>query len=79
MAIMDLNQTTTKVINPELSLEFMGGIASKAHTICINLLGAKFCRGNMNIYLHFMSFPHIDMTQVVEIFPQVRQGHSYST
>ena len=24
------------------------------------------------MYLHFMSFLHIDMMQVVEIFPQVR-------
>ena len=35
-------------------------------------LHAKFFRGNKNIYLFFMSFLHIDMTQVVEILPQVR-------
>ena len=39
---------------------------------------AKFFRGNINIYLHFITFLHIDMTQVVEIFPQVRQGLTYS-
>ena len=33
----------------------------------INPLRVKFFRGNKNIYLHFMSFLHIDMTQVVEI------------
>ena len=33
----------------------------------------KFFRVNENIYSHFMSFLHIDMTQIVEIFPQVRQ------
>ena len=37
-----------------------------------NPLHAKFFRGNKNIYLYFMSFFHIDMTQVVEILPQVR-------
>ena len=31
------------------------------------------------MYLHFMSFLHIDMVQVVEILPQVRQGPTYST
>ena len=39
----------------------------------------KFFRGNKNIHLRFMSFFHIDMTQVIEILPQVRQGHTYST
>ena len=29
--------------------------------------------------LHFMSFLHIDMKQVVEILPHVRQRPSYST
>ena len=44
-----------------------------------NPLHAKFFRGNKNIYLHFMSFLHIDMMQVVEILPQVRPGRTYST
>ena len=30
-------------------------------------------------YLHFDSFLHIDMTQVVEILPQVGQEHTHST
>ena len=34
----------------------------------LNPLHAKFFRGNKNIYLHFMSFFHIDMSQEVEIF-----------
>ena len=37
--------------------------------IQFNPLHAKFVRGNKYIYSHFMSFLHIDMTQVVEIFP----------
>ena len=45
----------------------------------INPLRAKFFRGNINIYSHFVSFLHIDMTQVVEILPQVRQEPTYST
>ena len=44
----------------------------------INPLRAKFFRGNMNIYLHFVSFLHIDMTQVPKILPQVREGPTYS-
>ena len=35
-------------------------------------LRAKFFRGNIYIYLHFVSFLHINMTQVVEILPQIR-------
>ena len=45
----------------------------------INPLRAKFFRGNMNIYLHFVSFLHIGTTQVVEILPQIRQEPTYST
>ena len=39
----------------------------------INLLRAKIFRGNINIYLHSVSFLHIDATQVFEILPQIRQ------
>ena len=35
-------------------------------------------RGNINIYLHFVSFQHIDMALVVEILPQIRQEATYS-
>ena len=45
----------------------------------INPLRAKFFRGNINIYLHFVSFLYIDTTQVVEIIPQIRQEPTYST
>ena len=47
--------------------------------IIINPFDAKFFRENINVYLHFMSFLHIDKTQVVEIPPRVRQGPAYST
>ena len=46
--------------------------------IFLNPLHAKFFRGNINIYLHFVSFFHIDMTQVLKIFPQLREGPTYS-
>ena len=42
-------------------------------------LHAKFFRGNKNIYVHFMSFLQIDMTQVIETLPQVRQELAYCT
>ena len=45
----------------------------------LNPLHAKFFRENINIYLHFMSFLHIDKTQVVEIPRWIRQGPAYST
>ena len=44
----------------------------------VNPLRANFFRGNKNIYLHFVSFLHIDMTQEIEILPQVRQELNYS-
>ena len=43
----------------------------------VNPSRAKFFRRNQNIYLHFMSFLHIDVTQVVEILSQVRQRPTY--
>ena len=36
-------------------------------------------QGQQNTYLHFMSFLHTDMTQAVEIVPQVRQALTFST
>ena len=44
-----------------------------------NPLRAKFFKGNINIYLHFMSLLHTNMTQVLKIIPQVRPGPTYST
>ena len=44
----------------------------------VNILRAKFFRGNINIYLHFASFLQIDATQVIEILPQIRQEPTYS-
>ena len=43
-----------------------------------NPLRAKFFRGSINIYLHFMSFLHINLTQVLETLPQVSEGPTYS-
>ena len=45
---------------------------------CLNPLRANFFRGNINIYWHFASFLHIDMTQVLKILPQVRKWPTYS-
>ena len=41
-------------------------------SLSFNPLHAKFFRVNINIYLQFMSFLCIDMTQVLKIVPQVR-------
>ena len=42
---------------------------------CLTLYVLNFSRGNINIYLHFVSLLHIDLTQVLKILPQVRPGH----
>ena len=42
-------------------------------------VSAKFFSGNKNVYQASMSFLHIDMTQVVEILPQIKQELTYST
>ena len=52
--------------------------SAHAQQVHLNPLHAKFFRGNMNIYLHFMPLFHIDMTQIVEIHPHVRPGPAYS-
>ena len=43
----------------------------------INPLRAKFFRRNLKIYLHFVSFRHIDTTQVVVIFPFSNKTGTY--
>ena len=50
-----------------------------SHTSESNPLHAKVFRGDKNIHLHFMSFLHIDMTQVLKILPPIRPGPIYST
>ena len=45
----------------------------------LNPLHAKFFRGNINIYLHFMSFLRTNKTQIVEVPPRIREGPVYST
>ena len=37
-------------------------LAYVIYKLSINPLRAKFVRGNINIYLHFVSFLHIDTT-----------------
>ena len=44
-----------------------------------NPLRAKFFKWIINIYLHFMSLLHIDMTQVLKILLHVRPGPTYTT
>ena len=45
----------------------------------INPWCAKFFTENIKMCLLLISFLHIDMTQIVEILPQVRQELAYST
>ena len=54
-------------------------IIEQQHKISFNPLHAKFFRGNINIYLHFMLLLHIDMTLVLKIRHQVRPEPTYST
>ena len=54
-------------------------LALYKYAIIIIIIIIKFFRENISIYLHFVSFLHIDTTQVVEILPQIRQELAYST
>ena len=54
------------------------GEQGKTIELTVNPLRAKFFTGNINIYIHFVSFIHINMTQVLKILPQVREGPTYS-
>ena len=54
-------------------------VYSNGLSVILNHLRANFFTRNKNIYLHFMLFFHIDMTRLVEIFPQVGQELAYST
>ena len=49
------------------------------HAFAFKPLHAKFFRESINMYKHFVSYLHIDMTQVVEILSQIRQEPTYST
>ena len=44
-----------------------------------NLLRAKLFRRNMNMYLQFISFPHNEWAQTVEILPYQIQNPNIST
>ena len=46
---------------------------------CLNPLRAKYFRGNIKYILTSYIITHIDMTQVIEILPQVRQKLTYAT
>ena len=62
---------------------FVGKTAICHQNICKhhhdNPLHAKLFRENKTYTYIFVSFQHIDMIQVVEILPQVRQELTYST
>ena len=58
------------VLSPNISIT--KNTISHGKTI-VNPLLAKIFRANKHIYLHFMSFLHIDMTEVVGILSHVRQ------
>ena len=67
---------STLVLLPEPMLtqisRHMASLDSNELTICM----LHFSEGTKT-YLHFMSLLHINMTQVVEIIPHVRQGPNY--
>ena len=50
----------------------------KSWQLINNHLRAKFFWVNISIYLHFMSFVHIDLAQVPKILPRVSKGPTYS-
>ena len=60
------------------SLCYSAGRSASNETVLI-LYVLNFFRGNITIYLHFMSLLHIDVTHVLKILPRVRPGPTYST
>ena len=54
-------------------------ISLSLYTRALNPLHANFFKRNKYMYLHFMSFLHIDTTQVVETIPHVKEELAYST
>ena len=84
------SSTTGRVVKDEEKYQYFLKVAGREEyllgqnmlsqfNVSLNSLRAKFCRGNTNVYLHFMSLLHIDMTQVLKILPQVRPGLTYPT
>ena len=47
------------------------------HKATVNPLRAEFFWGNINIYLHFMSFLHIDLTQVLNTLRPRQHGRHF--
>ena len=47
--------------------------------LCFSIYVLNISEKHMKQYLHFLSFLHIDMTQVVEILPQTRQASPHFT
>ena len=56
-----------------------GARRTARQTATYNSLHAKFLGRNTNMYLHFMSLLHIDMTHVVEILSHMTQGPTWFT
>ena len=57
-----------------VNIKSVNSLKKYQHSISemLNPLRAKFFRVNIDMSLHFMSFLHIDMTQVLKILPQIR-------
>ena len=87
MTYVDLPQSPSSP-NYSAVLLWCGRFSCKRHPIarsplgtdmgCFNTLCANFFRASKTIFLRFMSFLKLDMTQVVEILLHVRQEHFYS-
>ena len=71
---------TRKVISPMAARRNIPSFSMIWNDISLfTPLRAKFFRVIQNLYLHFMSYLHIDMTQVVEILPREWAGLAYFT
>ena len=71
---------TENIKSPQTGVTFTPDRGDLIIHLAFNPLGAKFFRGNKYTYLYFISFFHTDdMAQVVEIFPQIKQGYTYPT
>ena len=75
-SILGLNSFTIVPANVQAHNEL---VILQIFFLSFNPLRAKFFRENINIYLHFVSYLHIDMTRVAEILPRIGQGLAHST
>ena len=68
-----INKAIAEIQSPTMISSYGVEVLLPWKLLTLTLYVLIFFRGNINIYLHFVLFLHIDTTHVVEILPQIRQ------